>query len=53
MAMCSSSTSASSVRSTASQRLTVAWAGAKGTHLVLSQGYTGTGINRDQLPDAV
>jgi len=32
--------------------LTVAWAGAKGTHLVLSQGYTGTGLNRNQLPDA-
>jgi hypothetical protein len=31
--------------------LSVAYAGSKGTHLVLSQGYTGTGINRDQLPD--
>jgi hypothetical protein len=31
--------------------LTVAYAGAKGTHLVLSQGYTGTGLNLDQLPD--
>jgi len=32
--------------------LSVAYAGSKGTHLVLSQGYTGTGINLDQLPDA-
>ena len=32
--------------------LSVAYAGAKGTHLVLSQGYTGTGLNLDQLPDA-
>jgi hypothetical protein len=31
--------------------LSVAYAGSKGTHLVLSQGYTGTGINLDQLPD--
>jgi hypothetical protein len=31
--------------------LTVSYAGAKGTHLVLSQGYTGTGLNIDQLPD--
>jgi hypothetical protein len=31
--------------------LSVAWAGSKGTHLVLSQGYTGTGQNLDQLPD--
>jgi hypothetical protein len=31
--------------------LTVSYAGAKGTHLVLSQGYTGTGLNLDQLPD--
>jgi hypothetical protein len=31
--------------------LSVAYAGSKGTHLILSQGYTGTGINRDQLPD--
>jgi Carboxypeptidase regulatory-like domain/TonB dependent receptor len=29
----------------------LAYAGAKGTHLVLSQGFTGTGINLDQLPD--
>jgi hypothetical protein len=32
--------------------LSVAFAASKGTHLVLSQGYTGTGINLDQLPDA-
>jgi hypothetical protein len=32
--------------------LSVAYAGSKGTHLVLSQGYTGTGLNLDQLPDA-
>jgi len=32
--------------------LSVAYAGSKGTHLVLSQGYTGTGINIDQIPDA-
>ena len=31
--------------------LSVAYAGSKGTHLVLSQGYTGTGLNLDQLPD--
>jgi hypothetical protein len=31
--------------------LSVAFAGSKGTHLVLSQGYTGTGLNLDQLPD--
>jgi hypothetical protein len=31
--------------------LSVAYAGSKGTHLVLSQGYTGTGLNIDQLPD--
>jgi hypothetical protein len=31
--------------------LTVAYAASKGTHLVLSQGYTGTGLNLDQLPD--
>ena len=31
--------------------LSVAYAASKGTHLVLSQGYTGTGINLDQLPD--
>jgi hypothetical protein len=30
---------------------TVAYAGAKGTHLTLSQGFTGTGINLNQLPD--
>jgi hypothetical protein len=30
---------------------TIAYAGAKGTHLILSQGYTGTGLNRNQLPD--
>jgi outer membrane receptor protein involved in Fe transport len=30
---------------------TVSYAGAKGTHLTLSQGYTGTGLNRNQLPD--
>ena len=29
----------------------VAYAGAKGTHLVLAQGYTGTGFNLNQLPD--
>lgn len=32
--------------------LSVAYAASKGTHLVLSQGYTGTGLNRNQLPDA-
>lgn len=31
--------------------LSVAFAASKGTHLVLSQGYTGTGLNLDQLPD--
>jgi hypothetical protein len=31
--------------------LSVAYAESKGTHLVLSQGYTGTGLNLDQLPD--
>jgi hypothetical protein len=31
--------------------ITVAYGGAKGTHLVLSQGYTGTGLNLDQMPD--
>ena len=31
--------------------LSLAYAGAKGTHLVLSQGYTGTGLNLNQLPD--
>ena len=29
----------------------VAYAGSKGTHLILSQGYTGTGLNLNQLPD--
>jgi len=29
----------------------VAHAGAKGTHLVLSSGFTGTGLNLNQLPD--
>jgi hypothetical protein len=31
--------------------LSVAYAASKGTHLVLSQGYTGTGLNLNQLPD--
>jgi hypothetical protein len=31
--------------------LSVAYAASKGTHLVLAQGYTGTGINLNQLPD--
>jgi hypothetical protein len=31
--------------------LSIAYAASKGTHLVLSQGYTGTGINLNQLPD--
>jgi outer membrane receptor protein involved in Fe transport len=31
--------------------VTVAYAGAKGTHLVLSGGFTGTGLNLNQLPD--
>jgi hypothetical protein len=31
--------------------VTVAYAGAKGTHLLLAQGYTGTGLNLNQLPD--
>jgi hypothetical protein len=31
--------------------LSVAYAGSKGTHLVLTQGYTNTGRNLDQLPD--
>jgi hypothetical protein len=31
--------------------LSIAFAGSKGTHLVLSQGYTGTGLNLNQLPD--
>ncbi len=30
---------------------TVSYAGAKGTHLTLSQGFTGTGLNLNQLPD--
>ena len=30
---------------------TLAYAGAKGTHLVLSEGFTGTGFNLNQLPD--
>ncbi|MGB0123554.1 MAG: carboxypeptidase-like regulatory domain-containing protein [Silvibacterium sp.] len=30
---------------------TIAYAASKGTHLVLSQGYTGTGLNLNQLPD--
>jgi len=30
---------------------TVAYAGAKGTHLTLSSGFTGTGVNLNQLPD--
>ena len=30
---------------------TLAYAGAKGTHLTLSSGFTGTGINLNQLPD--
>ena len=29
----------------------VVYAGAKGTHLTISSGYTGTGLNLDQLPD--
>ena len=41
----------SSARWTASPSLSVAYAASKGTHLVLSQGYTGTGLNLDQLPD--
>lgn len=32
--------------------VTVAYAGAKGTHLVLSGGFTGTGLNLNQLPDS-
>lgn len=31
--------------------LSVAYAGAKGSHLLLSGGYTGTGLNLNQLPD--
>lgn len=30
---------------------TLNYAGAKGTHLTLSQGFTGTGLNLNQLPD--
>ena len=30
---------------------TLAYAGAKGTHLTLSSGFTGTGVNLNQLPD--
>ncbi len=30
----------------------VSYAGAKGTHLVLSNGFTGTGLNINQLPDS-
>jgi hypothetical protein len=32
--------------------VSIAYAGNKGTHLVLSQGYTGTGLNLNQLPDS-
>jgi len=32
--------------------VTVAYAGAKGTHLVISNGFTGTGLNLNQLPDS-
>jgi hypothetical protein len=32
--------------------VTVAYAGAKGTHLILSNGFTGTGLNLNQLPDS-
>lgn len=31
--------------------VTVAYAGSRGTHLVISQGYTGSTINLNQLPD--
>lgn len=31
--------------------LTIAYAGAKGTHLVIASAYTGPGYNRNQLPD--
>lgn len=31
---------------------TVAYAGSKGTHLILSGGFTGTGLNLNQLPDS-
>jgi Carboxypeptidase regulatory-like domain len=34
-----------------STTLTVAYAGSKGTHLVLSQGFTGSTLNLNQLPD--
>ncbi len=30
---------------------TIAYAGSKGTHLVMSSSYTGTGLNLNQLPD--
>jgi len=32
--------------------VTVAYAGSKGTHLILGGGYTGTGLNLNQLPDS-
>lgn len=32
--------------------VTAAYAGSKGTHLVLTQGFTGSTINLDQLPDS-
>ncbi len=32
--------------------VTVAYAGSKGTHLILSGGFTGTGLNINQLPDS-
>lgn len=35
----------------AKSTFTLAFAGSKGTHLVVSSGFTGTGINLDQLPD--
>lgn len=31
---------------------TIAYAGSKGTHLILSGGFTGTGLNLNQLPDS-
>jgi outer membrane receptor protein involved in Fe transport len=34
-----------------SSTVVVAYAGSKGTHLILAQGYTGTGLNLNQLPD--
>ncbi|SNS35842.1 Carboxypeptidase regulatory-like domain-containing protein [Granulicella rosea] len=36
---------------TSKTSMTISYAGAKGTHLTLSQGYTGTGLNLNQLPD--